>query len=422
MKQEAGFSVVDLTPAGLVDLNGFIARRQPALGVGKPVCGRVLALEVGRMRGVVCVCDLLGLTSKDSKSIERAIAQAAGCPAKNVLLACTHTHSGPMSVRLGTVGRFSPRYVERVAEKLAAAAGEAAEDMRPVGKARVGSASAEGLGEFRCARDEPGRDRWRGQVRALRLERDGAPPITLVHMGVHPYVLGPQNRFVHPDYPGETCDVIEDRTGARAMFLPGCGADVQPVPSMTDSFEEVQDYARAVAVRAAGALDSGRAVELLPSGVATGGVKVKFGFLPPEARKGGGGEEQAIEALEAAGARAEANRRQWLGALKQGRLPKSATVRVCAMRLGPLMLIGLSAELFHDTGRILADALPEAEVLTISQVGGDVGYLPRPFAYERLTYEVAEAHQWYRTAGAIEPGSEEAVRGEAVEQARSLLE
>ena len=417
---QAGFATVDITPRGGCDINGFIARKQPALGVRKAVMGRVLVLQVERWRGVVAVCDLLGFTLKDSLTIEGAIARAARVPVKNVLLACTHTHSAPVSMPLGTVGRVRREYVATIKTKLARAAREAAADAAPVEDVRFATGDASEFGSFRCATREPGRSHWPGRFAVLRIERSDAAPILLLHLGLHPYVLGPKNRYVHPDYPGNTCDELERRTGGRALFVPGCGADVMPQPPGADSPAAVARFGRKLAGRVLASLRRSRCISLGPARSAVLSPIIRYGWMPPGARKVNEN-EPAIQAQRGADERARRNLREWLRGLRQGTVPASLPFRTHVMRLGDVVLVGMPAELFWDTGTDLAHAVRGATVLTVSHAGGDVGYLPRPFAYKHRTYECASAHQWYRTAGAALPGSEAALRKAAARKARRLL-
>jgi len=419
---DAGFAAADLTPRGKsrgCDINGFIARKQPALGVKKPVKGRVLALQAGRFRAIVAVCDLLGFSLKDSLRIETSMGRAAGTPAGNVLLACTHTHSGPVSMPLGTVGRFRPAYVARIKRDLTRAARQAVRDMTPVVDVRLGGGDASDLGGFRCATSEPGRDRWPGRFTVLALERRGADPIIVLHLGVHPYVLGPRNRYVHPDYPGDTCDELERRAGGRALFVPGCGADIHPIPPGTNSTAAVRRFGRSLASRTLKALDTAQGIDLSPARSAVASPLIRYGFLPPQPRTQS--KEGAVRMLQTKDDRVARNLREWTEGLRTGACPRALRFRTHILRLGQLMLIGMPAELFYDTGEDLSRALPGVRVLTVSQAGGDVGYLPRPFAYKHRTYEASSAHQWYRTAGAAVRGTEAAVRRAVAARARRLL-
>lgn len=420
MVLQAGFAKADITPRGRCDMNGFVARQQPSVGVAAPLSGRILMVSEGRVRGVVAICDLLGLTLNDSARVEAAIAQAAGVPVRNVFLACTHSHSGPMSMPLGTVGRFDPRYIDFLSRRLAHAAAAARQDLAPVTALRIGAGAVPKMGRFRCAVHEPGRQQWPGTFSVSSFLRREAKPIVLVHYGVHPYTLGERNRRLHPDYPGPLCEILERGTDGHAMFLPGCGADVEAVPAWGTSDAEVRRYARGVAEAAQAALRSALLVPGTPLRMSAASPRVRFGFIPKELRQKKE-TEKAVAALAAGGVRVPRNAEEWQESFKAGRLPKTARFRMHVLRIGSLVLVGLPAELFWDTGKDLAGAFSDATVLAVSQAGGNVGYLPRKFAYRHKTYEAARAYEWYGTAGALAPETEPAIRAVAVAMALKLI-
>jgi len=411
MLVHAGHATADITPTGTVELNGFASRKQPATGVAAPVHARVVVLRRGRARVVLAVCDLLGFSVPDSRWIEERIATAAGCSPANVLLACTHTHSAPISMPLGLVGRYDRNYVGTIADILTAVTAAAVNDLAPVRGTVFGSCSVADLGAFRCATSEPGRDHWPGRMETLKLDRDDAPAVLLIYVGIHPYVLGSQNRRLHPDYPGPACVALEQKYHCKPLILPGCGADIMPTPGMTRSFGKVEKFGRTIARRAVDSVSPGHRFEVDGLRACRRSPRIRFGFLPPDSTNA---DEPAIRALFKAGRKFLDNHGQWRVDLVDGRMPTSTTFPLHTIELGGLVVVGMSAELFYDTGMDIRAALPNRPVWVVSQAGGDIGYLPRPFAYEHRTYECSSAHQWYRTPGAALPGEEERLRAVAV--------
>ncbi len=405
----AGFGIADITPRGSCELNGFGMRKQPALGVHKPLQARVLILTSGRVRTLIGACDLLGLTFDDSRRIEKVLAQAAHIPVQNVFLTSTHTHSAPMSMPLGMIGHFDKDYIRLLQRQLIQAARQAQQDMLFVERCRIGSRRTSGMGFFRCAADEPGRDRWQGRISALEFRRKDGPAIAILSIGIHPLVFGPDNRYVHPDYPGNTCDLWENETGGHALFITGCGADVHPAHCWVGSNDTraVQECAAGIVSQAHRALKNGQnlALAALQSRLITPTVHFSFQGPIPKTKIARWDKEIAA----------------WNRGLARGRWPKSSPFPIHLLRLGKLVLVGMPAELFHDTGEDLARAFPRLHVLTVSQAGGDVGYLPRPFAYRRLTYEAASAHIGYGKAGAMPPGTEQRIRNRIESAIRKIL-
>jgi neutral ceramidase len=406
----AGYGDADITPSLPCDLNGFAARKQPCLGVAAPVRVRVLLLRAGRTSALVAVCDLLGFTPADSADLEAALATAAAVPRRQVMLSCTHTHSGPMSMPLGLVGRFQRSYLKQVRAGLVRAARAAVADLAPVKEARFGTASIRGLAQFRCAQEDPGRGigSWPGRLAVLQIERT-TTPITIVHAGIHPYVLGWKRRVMHPDFPGPLCDVLAKRTNGDALFLPGCGADVQGEGALSTRLADVTRFGKHLAAAAETALRQSKSIALAPlSGLRLSPI-VEFSHVPPTERPRTG--ETAMRKLTAAEGKFAENHRRWLADRSVGRLRQKGRFPMQLLHIGDLLFVGLAAELFYDTGTDLCRALRCGDhTLVLSHTGGNVGYLPRPFSYRHRTYESSNAHEWYGRSGALARGTEARLR------------
>ncbi len=104
-RMKAGFGKADITPAPGGVLNGFIARPGPSLGVDTPLSARAVCLEQGRRRAVIVGLDLLGVAPATADRLTSGIGAATGIPESNVIISCTHTHSGPMAAPLRGLGR-----------------------------------------------------------------------------------------------------------------------------------------------------------------------------------------------------------------------------------------------------------------------------------------------------------------------------
>ena len=419
MTMRAGFACIDITPDVPCELNGFAAREQPARRVAMPLKARALLIEDGRRRALLGVCDVLGFTLANARRLEETMAAAAGVPARNAVVICTHTHSGPMSMPLGNVGAYEVRCVARVAKRLAEASRGAAADLAETTGARMAQRAVPALGFFRCAADEPGRKRWPGALNVLCLERRGAPDILLTHLGAHALCLGHDNRAVHPDYPGALCGLLANDK-RHALFLPACGADVHPSIAEQPKPAAAEDYAALVAREVERALRSAESIPAAPLRCSQRTLDLRFAFRPDLTAE----QKAALTSADApdrARRRMAANTRDYEAAAIAGRLPTRARCRMRIVRLGGVVLACLPCEVFCDTGVDLASDCPEARLLVVSQAGGDLGYLPRAFAYRRLTYEVASAQEWYRTDGALRPDSEARVRAVVHEAAARLM-
>src|SRR5687767_2688389 len=94
----AGAAAVKITPSltRTVYIAGYNNNR-PATSVHDDLWARALVLDDGKSRLAVVSCDLIGLFNRRVKQI-RALIKAV--PPDNVLIACTHVHSGPDTLGL----------------------------------------------------------------------------------------------------------------------------------------------------------------------------------------------------------------------------------------------------------------------------------------------------------------------------------
>ena len=86
--------------------------------------------------------------------------------------------------------------------------------------------------EFRDGRDVLGEDRDHaidGLVGVVRVDDlDGNPIAVVFRYSAHPVSVGPQSLVASTDYPGPARDVIERSLGGLALFVQGCGGNINP--------------------------------------------------------------------------------------------------------------------------------------------------------------------------------------------------
>ena len=91
---KAGAAAVDITPPLGIRMAGYFEERV-ARDVHDPLFAKALALDDGETTLVIVVCDLLGVKRERLDEAKRLIRERTGIPPSNVLICCTHTHTGP---------------------------------------------------------------------------------------------------------------------------------------------------------------------------------------------------------------------------------------------------------------------------------------------------------------------------------------
>ncbi len=215
---------VDITPFNVprTYLAGFGPNR-PATGVAEPLSARILYLEDHNGPLVWIALDLIGLMLPD---VDRLRAQLAGVAPERVLVACTHTHSGPDTMGLwgpgvGEVPIRSGRdeaYIDWMFQQIAAGVARAQIRKRPA--------------VFGFAEDKTDKAEWVINVRqagyhdqtmsVMRVDGvDGRPIACLTNFACHPEGLWETNTAISPDYVHHLHKRVEEETGAVSLFFNG---------------------------------------------------------------------------------------------------------------------------------------------------------------------------------------------------------
>jgi neutral ceramidase len=92
---QAGVAVTDITPPIGYRMSGYFNERL-STGVLNPLHAKALVLRQGGARAAMVFCDIIGLSPDVSKRAREQAQQGTGIPAENILLAATHSHTGPL--------------------------------------------------------------------------------------------------------------------------------------------------------------------------------------------------------------------------------------------------------------------------------------------------------------------------------------
>ena len=389
---KAGFARVDITPPRDVSLCGYEFRQERLAagndGVLDPLFARALVLDDGTRPAALVALDVAIVPTALARRMRRAAAEAIGSAPDRVIIACTHTHSGPIlepsaAAPRGakkTPGVFSPkgpkgaaqkrlresfspspetRYTAALLEQVREAAARAGGLVYPVRPAL--REAPLGIGYVRRVPTPDGlRHCWNPQEQAdlqvhpspdptctvLVLDQQGGPRrYVLWGVGAHGVVLGKTSRLVSADWAGRACAVVEEGLpGARAMFLHGASGDVHPWIATQEEPAGVE-----IVGRAAGAM-----VALLVQATRPG---------PDELRT----------------------------AARTVRIGK-AELDLAAWRLGGVWIAAAPVELFSELGLALRRRLG-GPVILATTANGWTGYWPTAEAFVQGKYEVENARR-----------------------------
>ena len=255
-----------------------------------------LSLEYGKTRVVLMSATVCLIGNDLCEKLRLQCGEAAGVPASQVIIAATHTHSGPITTDQDVFGTDAEYLDEIFIPKCVAAAKASVSEMK---SATVGVATTKSLVGINRRQILPdnrvilGQNPWgtydpEMTVISFRGE-DGKPFANIVHCTAHCTAAG-NNTEVTRDWAGVMIDRLEKESGAVTMFFNGMQGDVSPrmangasVGNM-DHAMEVGGLAGIDAVRAYKDIRAWRNEEL---SVAIGEVKLPHAPLIPldEARE-----------------------------------------------------------------------------------------------------------------------------------------
>jgi hypothetical protein len=91
----AGVAVNDITPPIGYRMSGYFSERL-STGTSNPLHAKAIVLRQGDESAALVFCDIIGISPDVSSRARRQAAEKTGIPTANILLAATHSHTGPL--------------------------------------------------------------------------------------------------------------------------------------------------------------------------------------------------------------------------------------------------------------------------------------------------------------------------------------
>ena len=220
----AGAATADITPSVAVLMDGYGARREPSRGVHDPLFARALVLEHGGQRCAIVSCDLLGMHASITAEVRHLASKRAGIAPEGLLLCATHNHAGPAGLRGGMFSQLDEALAGTLAQRVCAAIEEAAGSLQPA-TLKLGSASVDTISMNRRHPDGP----TDPLLRVLLVDGEAGPIATVLNFACHATVLSGENLMLSAEFPGVACRLLQQQTGAPALYLQGACGNINPV-------------------------------------------------------------------------------------------------------------------------------------------------------------------------------------------------
>ena len=414
----------------------------PIQAIESDLTATVLVLGDGDGKVALIGIDLCITSVAEAGRLRGAVAEALGTPVSHVLLNLSHVHSSPALPEFMAMTDsaedvpFRTRYERDLRRWLVEAAIEADGRLQP---ARIGTGWGESaIGvyrrEMRDGRDVLGEVPDRPidpSVGVLRVDDlDGNPIAVVLRYSAHPVTVGSRSQVASPDYPGPARDVLERNLGGLALFLQGCGGNINPRVGI--GYEvDCRDTKNRVGLElggealkvAAGIRTNTRAGERRPLGnvpnilftpwehvdgdtcthlaAAETTVPLEYDELPsPEqAREILAHWQRTREKRAAGGAldweiRAAKKYEHWatklVAAVEDGH--PTHDLHIQAIRVNDVVIAAMDMEVFFETGLEIRDGSPLPDTFVLGYTNGCFGYLPRGEDYPEGGWKIDESY------------------------------
>lgn len=405
---KVGTSVADISPSKGIELCGYAARNGGNVGINDPLFAKALAIDDGMTRVAIVSCDLVGLDSDFIEHLAREANREIGIDTGNVMVCCSHTHAGPVTMSSNGIGARSEEYMSELEEKLLRTLTASFADLKPADAYYMRGTCNIGInrgGRIPKGSIEPIPDPdgfVDNAVSVIEFCESGTdkPLCVLFNYGCHPTTLGPEAMLVSADYPGAACEFVNRRLGGNVttMFTDGGAGNVDPV--LRGSYEEARLNGEKLGEAVMATLKSRR--RQLPVALEVSSVEVILPYANVAEqdfqeilsehsesinKTSAGSVEQKLSAANIRWAK------RWLKEIANDRLPQQVPVRMQAIRIGDVDLVGIPVEPFAETTAWIREQ-SAGDAIVLGYANGDVGYLPTREEIEKGGYEVFESHKY----------------------------
>jgi neutral ceramidase len=391
---------IDITPPIGTPLEGYAARIQPSIGIHDPLYAGLILLKLGDEQVLLISLDQIAISAPVTEKIRAAVAETLQLKPEQILVACTHTHSGPS----GYITRFpmlsdstDPFLVDLLTRKLAGAANQLSSQLDAV-ILELGQDQIFGLGHNRNDINEETQDH---ELLVLVMKSiEGQPQAVWVNYGCHPTILGYDNRLISADFPGAARRALMCQYPDLVwLFMNGASGDIS-----TRFTRRGQDFSE---VERSGLLLAGSVLKAIQTAqsLAVDKLEGKMANIQLPLREFGSVEAARAEAtslelewkamlasgepageLRKAMTRAEGAQAQVMMAeLYAGKQYLDSTIQ--AIRIGGLTLVGLPGEIFTETVLALKAMGTNRTVAVVGYANDYCGYFPDRKAVKANTYE-----------------------------------
>lgn len=413
---QAGVATAVITPTEPTWLGGYGNRTEPADGKIHDLHAKVLVLQdTAGDRVALLTLDTENVPREFAERVAAALGKRFGLSREQVVVSCSHTHCGPALA--GPDARIlysmtpeqyavTQRYTDRLADQLVRTTGQAIAALAPAQLAWSVGECGFGVNRRNNKEADTGKDDFVAvgpvdhDVPVLRVMRGDMLEAVLFGYACHCTTMSFQQWC--GDWAGfAKLDVEAQHPGATALFVTGCGADINPLPRR--DLELCRKYGRQLADSVGSVLSRPMQPVHGPLRARFRHVELAFESLPSR---------DALEKTEASG---NLYQKRWarflLERLADGPLSATYPFPVQTITLGDsVTMVVLGGEVVVDYSLRLKQELGPG-TFVFAYANDVCAYIPSERVLREGGYEGRDAMVYYGQPSAWAAGLEEKIVG-----------
>ncbi len=394
----AGTYAQIITPPVGTSLSGYFYDRV-STAVHDDLFAKALVLECGHVKLAIVVCDIIHLMRPQVEEARKITSKATGIHADHIMIACTHTHTGPETYMERPMVPVHEEYLRGLPKLIAEAVIQANANLKPA-KLRLGEEYEDGVAFNRRFRMKDGTVKFNPgklnpdiigpdgpidpQVNVLRVDDEsGQPMCILANYSLHVDVK--TGCEISADFPGEMSRIVSSQYESKPLviFMQGTCGNINHIDVTTARDQNGWGQSTIIARTLAGkVLAASELSEPMNDalGVGTDTLDIKYAPMTDTLRA------HADEVLK----QADPDEKEFAQAkyIQTYDLDgKSAEVELQVIRIGDMAIVGIPGEYFVEYGLSIKEWSPFAQTFVGELANGSFGYIPTSDAFYPGTYE-----------------------------------
>ena len=361
-----GVSRVNITPDKPAMMSGYAARETPSVGINDSLYASAFYFSENKTHSLLITADIIGFSFNLTEELRSSISAATKIPKQNIMLVAAHNHGGPS---VGDHGPESVReYTAELKLKLINLAAEATKNPVPF---KMGSGTGYcDLNINRRAEFSKG-EVWLGrnqdaacdhELAVLKFESlDNKLLAVLINWPCHGTVTGDSNYMITGDWLGAAARYVRNAMGEDVVVgvTAGASGDINAIYGPGNVFREVEAVGYHVGDEAVRVMKNVTAypvnsIKSQEKMLTFSGKKPCPDHFPQKSFEPG----------------------------------PDTDVRLSSLKIGNVVLAGISGEVFNEIGMEIKKQSPYSNTIVLTHCNGSSGYICTDSAFPKGGYEV----------------------------------